>query len=71
MLKGLQAPAIAATDDREFRIEGKAHGQESTVRGYQLKPWKQRWGPKRGATSSGLLTLGFLLPETPAASEGG
>jgi hypothetical protein len=36
MLKGLQASAIAATIDREFRIEGETHGQESSVRGCQL-----------------------------------
>jgi hypothetical protein len=35
-LKGLQARTIAAPIDRGFRIKGKAHGQESTVRGYQL-----------------------------------
>jgi hypothetical protein len=28
---------VAATIDRGFGIKGKAHGQESTVRGYQLE----------------------------------
>jgi hypothetical protein len=37
LLKGHQAPTIAATIGRESRIKGKAHGQESTVRGYQLR----------------------------------
>ena len=27
---------VAATIDQEFRLEGEAHGQESTVRGYPL-----------------------------------
>jgi hypothetical protein len=42
MLQDLQAPTIAAPTDREFRIKGEAHGQESTVRGYYLYRYTSR-----------------------------
>jgi len=61
-------PRYPAPIDQEFGIAGKAHGQESTVRGYQPGEnsriiWFLRFHSKRGLPCSALsrgLTAGFL-----------